>query len=53
MLVGNYVLAVLQRQLKTILNPRALFFHYHIKCHSINIHKILYGNITVSQKCCM
>ena len=38
-LVGNYVLAVQQRQL------RALFCHYHIKCHSINIHKILDGNI--------
>ena len=28
-----------------IINPRALFCHYHIKCHSIKIHKILDGNI--------
>ena len=27
------------------INPRVLFCHYHIKCHSINIHKILDGNI--------
>ena len=27
------------------INPRALFCHYHIKCHSINIHNILDGNI--------
>ena len=26
------------------INPRALFCHCHIKCHSINIHKILDGN---------
>ena len=27
------------------INPHALFCHYHIKYHSINIHKILDGNI--------
>ena len=30
---------------KNFINTRALFFYYHIKCHSINIHKILDGNI--------
>ena len=36
-------LAVQQRQLHFFINPRALF--YHNKCHSINIHKLLDGNI--------
>ena len=27
------------------INSRALFCHYHVKCHSINIHNIIVGNI--------
>ena len=44
-LVGNYVLAVCNVSYILFINPRALFCHYHVKCHSINIHNILVGNI--------
>ena len=43
-LVGNYVSAVYNVSYILFINPRALFYHYHIKCHPINIHKISYGN---------
>ena len=41
----TYVSAVSNVSYVLFINPRPLFCHYHIKYHSINIYKILYGNI--------
>ena len=43
---GQLCFSGLQRQLYFVYkSTRALFCHYHVKCHSINIHNILVGNI--------